>query len=166
MNCDTEFRGRLDQQKRFVALALLKLQEEGKINLYARLQDVAPEIPREKQAGGKPTQPVRIVNLLEHTAGASTTWNSAKVLQSERSLMTFRCWRCFKRFRKPQVTRWPPGTRIRIRNPGNPSRLLDRKSVRQPFDLYIRETFPAPAGHGKSRFPVSPSKQGDAGDRL
>src|SRR5258708_34324598 len=44
VSCDTEFRvGSIS--KTFVALALLKLQKEGKINLYARLQDVAPEIP-------------------------------------------------------------------------------------------------------------------------
>src|ERR1700676_4470414 len=44
VTCDTEFRvGSIS--KTFVALALLKLQEEGKINLEARLHDVAPEIP-------------------------------------------------------------------------------------------------------------------------
>ena len=44
ITCDTEFRvGSIS--KSFVALALLKLQEEGKINLEARLQDVAPEVP-------------------------------------------------------------------------------------------------------------------------
>jgi CubicO group peptidase (beta-lactamase class C family) len=43
--CDTEFRvGSIS--KSFVALALLKLQEEGKINLEARLQDAgSPPIP-------------------------------------------------------------------------------------------------------------------------
>src|ERR1700704_1935565 len=64
--CDTEFRvGSIS--KTLVALALLKLQEEGKINLYARLQDVAPEIPFKNR--WEPTHPVRIVNLLKHTAG-------------------------------------------------------------------------------------------------
>ena len=44
VSCDTEFRvGSIS--KTFVALALLKLQEEGRVNLYARLQDAAPEIP-------------------------------------------------------------------------------------------------------------------------
>src|SRR5438445_4087041 len=43
VTCDTEFRvGSIS--KSFVALALLKLQEDGKINLEARLQDVAPEV--------------------------------------------------------------------------------------------------------------------------
>src|SRR5689334_15577835 len=62
VGCDTEFRvGSIS--KTFVALALLKLQEEGRINLYARLQDVAPEIPFKNQ--WEAAHPVRIVNLLE-----------------------------------------------------------------------------------------------------
>src|SRR5205814_10172094 len=66
VSCDTEFRvGSIS--KTFVALALLKLQEEGRVNLYARLQDAAPEISFKNQ--WEPTQPARIVNLLEHTAG-------------------------------------------------------------------------------------------------
>src|SRR5580692_6296430 len=66
VECDTEFRvGSIS--KTFVALALLKLQEEGKINLYARLQDVAPEVPVNNR--WESTNPVRVVNLLEHTAG-------------------------------------------------------------------------------------------------
>src|SRR5580692_6472675 len=48
VTCETEFRvGSIS--KSFVALALLKLQEEGKINLEARLQDVAPEVPVENR---------------------------------------------------------------------------------------------------------------------
>src|SRR6266853_4888233 len=66
INCDTEFRvGSIS--KTFVALALLKLQEEGRINLYARLQDVVPEIPFRNR--WEAMRPVRIVHLLEHTAG-------------------------------------------------------------------------------------------------
>ncbi|MGB6899266.1 MAG: serine hydrolase, partial [Candidatus Acidiferrum sp.] len=59
VTCDTEFRvGSIS--KSFVSLALLKLQEEGKINLEARLKDVAPEIPLTNRWAG--TNPVRIVN--------------------------------------------------------------------------------------------------------
>src|SRR6266853_6916177 len=66
VSCDTEFRvGSIS--KTFVALALLKLQEEGRINLYARLQDVVPEIPFRNR--WEAMRPVRIVHLLEHTAG-------------------------------------------------------------------------------------------------
>src|ERR1700741_1794734 len=66
VTCDTEFRvGSIS--KTFVALALLKLQEEGKINLELRLHDIAPEIPMHNP--WESAHPVRIVNLLEHTAG-------------------------------------------------------------------------------------------------
>src|SRR5690348_5894011 len=66
VTCDTEFRvGSIS--KSFVALALLKLQEQGKIKLEARLHDVAPEIPMKNP--WESVHPVRIVNLLEHTAG-------------------------------------------------------------------------------------------------
>src|ERR1700747_2270560 len=61
VSCDTEFRvGAIS--KTFVALALLKLQEEGQINLYARLQDAAPEIPFRNL--WEAMHPVRIVHLL------------------------------------------------------------------------------------------------------
>src|SRR5713226_5171630 len=66
VTCDTEFRV-ASISKTFVALALLKLQEEEKIKLYARLQDAAPEVPVENL--WEWSHPVRIVNLLEHTAG-------------------------------------------------------------------------------------------------
>src|SRR5258708_25270807 len=64
VGCDTEFRvGSIS--KTFVALALLKLQEEGKINLYARLQDVAPEIPLKNR--WEAARPVGNLNLVENT---------------------------------------------------------------------------------------------------
>jgi CubicO group peptidase (beta-lactamase class C family) len=53
--------------KSFVALALLKLASEGKIDLDATLESVASEIdvPNPWRA----TDPVRIAHVLEHTAG-------------------------------------------------------------------------------------------------
>src|SRR5689334_14665906 len=59
ITCDTEFRvGSIS--KSFVALALLKLQEDGKINLDAHLHDLAPEIPLNNP--WESTNPVRVAN--------------------------------------------------------------------------------------------------------
>src|SRR5271168_5141141 len=105
--CDTEFRvGSVS--KTFVALALLKLQEEGKINLEARLQDVAPEVPVKNK--WESTNPVRIVNLLELTAGfddmpASEVYNYKAPYESP---LLDVC----ERFTEPQDVSWPPGTRM------------------------------------------------------
>ena len=151
VNCDTEFRvGSIS--KTFVALALLRLQEEGKINLYARLQDVAPEIPFKNR--WEATNPVRIVNLLEHTAGFDDMEPSE--VYNLRDRYDFPLLEVFKRFREPQTVRWPPGTRMSYSNPGNAiAGYLIEKVTRKPFDQYIRETFLRPMGMESADYPFT-----------
>src|SRR6266404_3248395 len=151
VSCDTEFRvGSIS--KTFVALALLKLQEEGRINLYARLQDVAPEIPFKNR--WEATHPVRIVNLLEHTAGFDDMEPSEVYNVHDR--YDFPLLEVFNRFRKPQSVRWPPGTRMSYSNPGNAiaGYLID-KTTGKPFDQYIRETFLRPMGMEHADYPFT-----------
>jgi CubicO group peptidase (beta-lactamase class C family) len=149
--CDTEFRvGSIS--KTFVALSLLKLQEEGKINLYARLQDVAPEVPFKNR--WEATHPVRIVNLLEHTAGFDDMEPSEVYNVHDR--YDFPLLEVFKRFREPQTVRWPPGTRMSYSNPGNAvAGYLIEKTTGKPFDLYIRETFLRPLGMEHADYPLT-----------
>jgi len=79
------------------------------------LQDVAPETPFKNR--WETTHPVRIVNLLEHAAvfddmGFNEVYNL-------RVRYDFPLLDVFKRFQKPQIARWPPGTRMSYSNPGN-----------------------------------------------
>jgi CubicO group peptidase (beta-lactamase class C family) len=140
--CDTEFRvGSIS--KSFVALALLKLQEEGKINLYARLQDVAPEIPMKNR--WESSNAVRIVNLLEHTAGFDDMQFGE--VYNRRDRADFPLLEVFKRFQEPQDVRWPPSTRFSYSNPGyGIAGYLIEKSSGQPFDAYIQQNILAPLG--------------------
>jgi len=149
--CDTEFRvGSIS--KTFVALSLLKLQEEGKINLYARLQDVAPEISFKNR--WEATHPVRIVNLLEHTAGFDDMEPSE--VYNARDRYDFPLLEVFKRFQKPQAARWPPGTRMSYSNPGNAiAGYLIEKITGKPFDRYIRESFLRPMGMENADYPFT-----------
>jgi CubicO group peptidase (beta-lactamase class C family) len=151
VTCDTEFRvGSIS--KTFVALALLKLQEEGKINLYARLQDVAPEIHFQNK--WETTHPVRVVNLLEHTAGFDDM--EFCEVYNLRDRYDFPLLDVFKRFQKPQTVRWPPGTRMSYSNPGNAvAGYLIEKVTGKPFDRYIRETFLRPMGMEKADYPFT-----------
>lgn len=148
MSCDTEFRvGSIS--KTFVALALLKLQEEGKIDLNARLHDVAPEVPMSNR--WETTNPVRIVNLLEHTAGFDDM-EPAEVYNL-RDAYDFPLLEVFKRFREPQIVRWPPSTRMSYSNPGyGIAGYLIEKVTGQPYDKYIRETFLQPLGMTNADF--------------
>src|SRR5438132_307567 len=150
VSCDTEFRvGSIS--KTFVALALLKLQEEGRVNLYARLRDVAPEIPFKNS--WEAMHPVRIVHLLEHTAGFDDMEPSE--VYDLRDRYDFPLLDVFKRFKKPQTVRWPPGTRMSYSNPGNAiAGYLIEKVTRKPFDQYIRETFMRPMGMEHADYPL------------
>ena len=151
VSCDTEFRvGSIS--KTFVALALLKLQEEGKVNLYARLQDVAPEIPFKNR--WEAAHPVRIVNLLEHTAGFDDMEPSE--VYNVRDRYDFSLIEVFRRFQEPQTVRWPPGTRMSYANPGNAiAGYLIEKTTGETFDQYIREMFLRPMGMEHADYPFT-----------
>jgi CubicO group peptidase (beta-lactamase class C family) len=151
ITCDTEFRvGSIS--KSFVALALLKLQEEGKINLEARLQDVAPEVPVNNR--WESTNPVRIVNLLEHTAGFDDM-EAAEIYNFD-DRYGFPLLDVFKRFQEPQDVRWPPGTRMSYSNPGfGIAGYLIEKVTGTPFDQYIRQTILRPLGMANADFPFT-----------
>src|SRR6266853_1373912 len=151
VSCDTEFRvGSIS--KTFVALALLKLQEEGKINLYARLRDVAPEIPFKNR--WEATHPVRIVNLLQHTAGFDDMEPSE--VYNLRDRYDFPLLEVFKHFEEPQTVRWPPGTRMSFSNPGNAvAGYLIEKVTGKPYDQYVRETFLRPMGMERADYPFT-----------
>ena len=140
IGCDTEFRvGSIS--KTFVALALLKLEEEGRINLYARLQDVAPEIPMKNRWGN--TNPVRIVNLLEHSAGFDDMEFAEVYNRHDRA--DYPLLDVFKRFQEPENVRWPAGTRFSYSNPGyGIAGGVIEKVTGQPFDAYIQQKILAP----------------------
>src|SRR5258708_23108158 len=113
VTCDTEFRvGSIS--KIFVALALLNIQEERKIDLEARLCDVTPEVPMTN--AWEAAHPVRIVNLLEHTAGFDDM--EPPEVYNVRDPYDYPLLDVFKRFQEPQRVRWSPNTRMSYSNPG------------------------------------------------
>ena len=53
--------------KTFVAAGLMQLIEQGKLHLNDEVRKIAPEVPIDNP--WEATDPVRVVHLLEHTAG-------------------------------------------------------------------------------------------------
>jgi len=112
ITCDTEFRvGSIS--KTFVSLALLKLEEEGRINLQSRLQDVAPEIPLKNP--WEPTNPVRITNILEHTAGFDDM--ALREVYNTKDSPDIPILQVLQKFPATQNVRWPPSTCFAYSNP-------------------------------------------------
>lgn len=100
--------------KTFIALALVKLQEEGRLDLNAKLAEIAPEVRIENP--WESTHPVRVVHLLEHSAGFDDMqFNEVYNLDDQ---VDIPLGEVFARFPKPQRVRWVPGSRPAYSNPG------------------------------------------------
>src|SRR6185312_11564598 len=100
---DTPFRAG-SISKSFTSIAIMTLVEQHKLALDDKLADIAPEVhfvnPWEK------TNPVRLVNLLEHTTGWPDI--STRVLSKDE-----KSWSILKgvQFTEAEfVSRWKPGT--------------------------------------------------------
>lgn len=154
--CDTEFRvGSIS--KSFVALALLKLEEEGKVNLQARVQDLAPEVG--VRNAWESTNPVRVVNLLEHSAGFDDM--SFSEVYNTKDPADFPLLKVFQAHPGPQETRWPPSTRFSYSNPGfGVAGYLIEKISGQRFDAHIRENILAPIGIDAGDFRLTDANRG------
>jgi CubicO group peptidase (beta-lactamase class C family) len=155
ITCQTEFRvGSIS--KSFVSLALLKLSEQGKIDLNAKLADIAPEVPM--NSAWEASNPVRVANILEHTAGFddmsfSEVYNvhdpadipQLKVLQTHPD---------------QQNVRWSPGSRFSYANPGyGIAGYLIEKMSGQPYDAYIHENILVPVGITTGDFRLTPANK-------
>jgi CubicO group peptidase (beta-lactamase class C family) len=105
VTADTTFRiGSIT--KSFVALSLLQLSEQGKVDLHAKVADVVPEVKIVNRWDA--TDPVRIVNLLEHSAGFDDMLLAETFDMSGGPPVPL--LDTFAKFPEPQVSRWRPGT--------------------------------------------------------
>jgi CubicO group peptidase (beta-lactamase class C family) len=148
VTADTSFRAG-SISKSFVALALLKLQEEGRIDLNAKLADLAPEIP--VQSAWESAQPITVANLLEHTAGFDDMHVSGTYNVSDPPGMPL--LDILKKFSSPLTSRWIPSSRFSYSNPdyGIAGYLIE-KITHEPYDQYIRENILIPLGMVNSDF--------------
>jgi CubicO group peptidase (beta-lactamase class C family) len=155
ITCDTEFRvGSIS--KTFVSLALLKLEEEGRINLQSRLQDVAPEVPLKNP--WESTNPVRITNLLEHTAGFDDM--ALREVYNTKDSPDISILQVLQKFPNPQNVRWPPSTRSAYSNPdyGIAGYLVGKVSG-QTWTSYIRANILAPLDISIGDFDLTPQNR-------
>jgi CubicO group peptidase (beta-lactamase class C family) len=99
--------------KMYVALAILKLQEDGRLSLKDKVRDLVPEIAFNNPWEDK--YPIRIENLLEHTAGWDE-WHFAELGSDDPKPKTLREGMDF--YPKERTSRYIPGTRIGYSNAG------------------------------------------------
>ena len=95
--------------KSFVGVAVMMLVEEGKLDLNAKLSDLAPEIKFTNIWEG--TDPVRLAHLMEHTTGFDDIRFSQYLLDGKNMPL-----RKAIELYGPYQSRWKPGTYVSYSN--------------------------------------------------
>ena len=149
-NADSMFRIG-STSKMFVALAVLKLVEEGRLSLDDKLADLAPEIAFENP--WEDSDPVRIVHLLEHTTG----WDDIHLPEyghndpKPASLKEGLDFHPHSR-----VSRWKPGSRMSYCNSGPPvAAYVVQKVTGIEFERYVKEAYFEPMGMATTTYRLS-----------
>jgi CubicO group peptidase (beta-lactamase class C family) len=127
--------------KMFVSLAILKLQEEGRISLDAKVRDLVPDVafvnPWEKQT------PILVKHLLEHTTG----WDDLQLKDYAMNDPKLTLKQGLDYNPKSRTSRWMPGTRMAYCNSGPPvAAYIIEKITGQRFEDYIQNQFFIPMG--------------------
>jgi CubicO group peptidase (beta-lactamase class C family) len=128
--------------KSFVALSVLKLQQEGRLNLQDTLRSRAPEV--EFNNPWEQTDPIRIVHLLEHTTGwddngpQEGAWDP-RPEPTRREGLAF--------YPRSRTSRWRPGTRFSYSNLGpDVAAYVVEKVTGERFEDYVAQTWFRPLG--------------------
>ncbi len=134
--------------KMFVALAVLKLVEEGRLSLDDKLADLAPDVAFENR--WEETHPIRVAHLLEHTTG----WDDIHLPEyahNEPDPVSLKEGLDFHPHSR--ISRWPPGSRSSYCNAGPPvAAYIVEKITGQDFEDYAREQFFEPLGMSSTTF--------------
>lgn len=154
--------------KLFVGLAILKLQEERRLSLKDKVKDLIPDLkiinPWEEK------YPIRIENLLEHTAGLSD-WSLAELGCNNPQIKTLK--ESLEYYPKGRVAKYAPGTRTLYSNLGvSIAAYIVEQISGMPYEDYIATYFFKPMGivdmsfHNSEKYKTLGAKGYDNGNRI
>ncbi len=127
--------------KAFASLSILKLVNEGKVSLNDSVHKLAPEVWFENR--WEATDPVRVVDLLEHTTG----WDDMHFREYAKDAPNMGLREAFDYDHHSRISRWRPGTRMAYCNSGPPvAAYIVEKITGQRFEDYVTQNFFLPIG--------------------
>lgn len=127
--------------KAFASLSILKLADEGKLSLDDPVRKLVPDV--EFQNRWESTNPVRVVNLLEHTTG----WDDMHLREYAKNANGMDLRTALDYGKASRVSRWRPGTRMAYCNTGPAvAAYIVEKITGQRFEDYVEQNFFSPIG--------------------
>ena len=140
--------------KAFVSLSILKLVNQGKLSLQDPVHKLVPEIYFENR--WEATDPVRVVDLLEHTTG----WDDLHLHEYAKDAKGMTLREGLDYYHHSRISRWPPGTRMAYCNSGPPvAAYIVEKLTGQRFEDYVTQNFFLPIGMKTATYFEQPSPQ-------
>ena len=128
--------------KAFTSLSILMLADQGKLSLEDPVHKLAPELWFENR--WEATDPVRVVNLLEHTTGWDDLHLREYAKDAPPSMTTLQG---LDYDHSSRVSRWPPGTRMAYCNSGPPAAAyIVEKLTGQRIEDFVQQNLFLPIG--------------------
>jgi CubicO group peptidase (beta-lactamase class C family) len=128
--------------KAFASLSILMLADQGKLSLDDPVHKLVPDVWFENQ--WEATDPIRVVNLLEHTTG----WDDMHLREYAKQApdsMTLRDGLDYDHHSR--TSRWRPGTRMAYCNSGPPvAAYIVEKITGQRFEDFVEQNLFRPIG--------------------
>ena len=127
--------------KAFASLSILMLADQGKLSLDDPVHQLVPDVWFENR--WEATDPVRVVNLLEHTTG----WDDMHLREYAKDAAGMSLRDGLDYDHHSRVSRWPPGTRMAYCNSGPPvAAYIVEKLTEQRFEDYVQLNLFLPIG--------------------
>jgi CubicO group peptidase (beta-lactamase class C family) len=138
--------------KAFTSLAMLQLVAAGELSFDDPVRKLAPEVWFENR--WEATDPVRIVNLLEHTTG----WDDAHLRELAKDAPGMGLREALDYDHHSRMSRWRPGTRMAYCNSGAAvAAYIVEKITGQRFEDYVAQHLFAPLGMRTASYFQPPS---------
>ncbi len=148
VTADTHFRAG-SISKTFIAIALVQMYLAGDIDLDTPVAAIASDIPIDN--AWEHTDPVRVIHLLQHTAGFDDMHFNEMYNASGPPELPLEA--VLKMNPASRTVRWKPGTRMSYSNPGyTVAAYLIEKITGQKYEDRIAERIFMPAGMPTSSF--------------
>jgi len=140
--------------KAFASLSILKLAGEGKLSLQDPVRKLAPDVWFENR--WEATDPVRVVDLLEHTTG----WDDMHLREYAKDARGMSLTDGLNYDHHSRISRWHPGSRFSYCNSGPPvAAAIVEKLTGQKFEDYVTQNFFLPIGMKTASYFEQPSPQ-------
>jgi CubicO group peptidase (beta-lactamase class C family) len=142
--------------KAFTSLSVLMLADQGKLSLEDPVHKLAPDLWFENR--WESTDPIRVVNLLEHTTGWDDMHLREYAKDAPPSMTTLQG---LDYDHHSRVSRWRPGTRMAYCNSGPPSAAyIVEKLTGQRIEDYVEQNLFRPIGMKTATYFPPPASTG------